>query len=320
MFRQCLVLTCLATCVLLTLSLRHHSSLTSAADQAKGTPPITVGALKDSVVRLRPLQQPLGKPQRGEWLAEHKENGQTFAQFIEQHPASTARELSTLYIQPIGEFGKTQSRLVATTARCLELFYGRPVKTLPTISLNTIPEDARRINSNTQRTQILSTYVLDTVLKPKRPRDALAVLALSAEDLWPGKGWNYVFGQASLSERVGVWSIQRFGNPDASPEAYRLCLDRTLGTALHETGHMLGIPHCTAWKCCMNGHNSLEESDRGPLYFCAECQPKVWWSCALDPEQHLAKMAAFARAEKLDMAADYWVNAKKAILHGKDSK
>lgn len=275
-------------------------------------PTTTVNTLPDLraiVKRLKPLQSDLEKPQPGDWLAEHKENGQTFEQFVKRYPEPTPAGLSTLYIQPIGDFGPTQQKLVDTTARCLGLFYGRPVKTLPTISLKQIPEDARRINEHTQQTQILTTYVLDMVLKPKRPEDALAVLALSAEDLWPGKGWNFVFGQASLSERVGVWSIQRFGDPDESPAAYQLCLERTLGTALHETGHMLGIPHCISHKCGMNGSNSLPESDRGSLHFCAECQPKVWWTCNLKPQKHLEELIRFAKAEKLEEAAAYWQEA-----------
>ena len=273
----------------------------------------TVAQLRAGVIRLRSLQLPMDPPQPGDWLAEHKENGQTFNQFLVHRPNPAPSELTTLYIQPIGNFGKTQQRLVVTTARCLGLFYGRPVKMLPGIGLDVIPEDAQRINAQTRKTQILSTYVLDKVLKPKRPPDALAVLALSAEDLWPGKGWNYVFGQASLSERVGVWSIQRFGIPNASAAAYQLCLERTLGTALHETGHMLGISHCTAWQCGMNGRNSLEESDRGPLHFCSECQAKVWWSCNLEPQKHLTELIEFANQHELEDSAEYWQTTLELI-------
>lgn len=31
----------------------------------------------------------------------------------------------------------------------------------------------------------------------------MAVLGLAALDLWPGEGWNFVFGQANLTERRG---------------------------------------------------------------------------------------------------------------------
>jgi archaemetzincin len=275
--------------------------------------------LQRVVKRLRPLQKALGKPQPGDWLAEHQEDGQTFEQYLERQPQPFPKELSTLYIQPIGEFSPTQRQLVATTAQCLERFYGHPVKMLPGIGLDDFPPYARRISNITGQTQVLSTYVLHTVLTPRRPRNAIAVLALSAEDLWPGPGWNYVFGQASLIDRVGVWSIQRFGDPDRSPEAYQLCLERTLGTALHETGHMLGIKHCIAAECGMNGSNSLEEKDRGVLYFCADCQAKVWWSCDLAPQKHLAKMAQFATDTQLKRVAEYWEQAGRALqpTHGK---
>src|SRR4051812_42743324 len=61
----------------------------------------SVEQLHDLVRRLQSLQQPLGKPKPGEWLAQHKEEGQTFAQFLKRHPLPTPPDLSTLYIQPI---------------------------------------------------------------------------------------------------------------------------------------------------------------------------------------------------------------------------
>jgi archaemetzincin len=61
---------------------------------------------------------------------------------------------------------------------------------------------------------VLSTYILREVLEPERPADALAYLALTASDLWPRKGWNFVFGQANLRKRVGVWSLYRNGDPE----------------------------------------------------------------------------------------------------------
>jgi archaemetzincin len=256
--------------------------------------------------KLEALQQPLCPPQEEDWLAEHAEDGQTFSEFLEVCPAPIAAELTTFYLQPIGLFTKTQNQLLQETGRGLELFYGYKVVVLPSIALTTIPKSARRINSQTRQLQILTTYVLDEVLKPRRPKDAVAVLALSAPDLWAGKDWNFLFGQASLSDRVGVWSIARFGNPDESTAAYQSCLNRMLGIALHESGHMLGITHCTAWNCCMNGTNNLDESDRHPLWFCAECQPKVWWACSLNPVTQTANMARFAQQRKLNAAAEHW--------------
>src|SRR5262249_6165386 len=122
--------------------------------------------------------------------------------------------------------------------------------------------EARRRPPRPGTEQLLTTSLLNGVLRPDRPDDALAYLAFTAGDLWPGMGWNFVFGQASLRERTGVWSLHRHGDPAGGPEAFRLCLRRTLATASHETGHILTMQHCTAFACNMNGSNSLEEAGR----------------------------------------------------------
>jgi archaemetzincin len=138
--------------------------------------------------------------------------------------------------------------------------------------------------------------LLNEVLERRRPKDAVALLGLTASDLWPGEGWNFVFGQASLTARVGVWSIHRNGDPEKSPADQALFLRRTLKTAVHETGHMLGFPHCIAYECGMNGSNHLAESDRQPIEFCPECVAKLWWTCGADPKRRLASLIEFGES------------------------
>ena len=65
-------------------------------------------------------------------------------------------------------------------------------------------------------------------------------------------------------------------------------------TATHETGHMFGIRHCIAYECGMNGSNHSDERDRQPLEFCPECQPKLWWTCGLDPLERSRALDAVA--------------------------
>ena len=103
-----------------------------------------------------------------------------------------------------------------------------PVKVSKDLPLSVIPAPARRTHPSWGVKQILSTYVLDSVLRPRLPADAAAYIAFTASDLWPGAGWNFVFGQASLRHRVGVWSIYRNGDPSESKEAFRICLLRLL--------------------------------------------------------------------------------------------
>jgi predicted Zn-dependent protease len=67
------------------------------------------------------------------------------------------------------------------------------------------------------------------------------VVQFTAVDLFPAPSWNFVFGQASLAGRVGVWSFARNGNPAEGEAGFRRCLARTLRIAAHEVGHMFGM-------------------------------------------------------------------------------
>ncbi len=246
---------------------------------------------------------------RGLWLAVHAEPGQTFAAYVRSHSVSLVGRYSTLYLQPIGEFGETQRQIFELTAELLGVFYGVPVRALPALSLDILPPSARRVHPTWGDQQILTRYVLDRVLVPNRPDDALAFLALTALDLWPGAGWNFVFGEALVGERVGVWSIHRYGDPQASAEARQLCLRRTLKVAVHETGHMLDLRHCIEYECGMNGSNHLQEMDARPVPFCPECAPKVWWACRVDPEAWFSGLAEFARRNALAEEAAFWAKS-----------
>jgi archaemetzincin len=139
------------------------------------------------------------------------------------------------------------------------------------------------------------------------------VLGITAVDLWPGDGWNFVFGQASLKERVGVWSMARNGDPDESADERRRCSLRTVMTATHETGHMFGIRHCIAYECGMNGSNNSGERDRQPLEFCPECQAKLWWTLELDPVTRSEALEAVARRHGLPKTADFFARQTEAL-------
>jgi len=162
-----------------------------------------------------------------------------------------------------------------------------PVEVRQRVPLADIPGRARRTHPEWGDEQILATYLLHEVLEPDRPEDALAYLALTASDLWPGAGWNFVFGQANLRQRVGVWSLYRNGDPGEGDAAFALCLRRTLATATHETGHVLTMKHCIAFACLMNGSNHREESDSRPLHLCPVCLRKLLWNLQVEPLPYL---------------------------------
>jgi archaemetzincin len=234
--------------------------------------------------------------------------GQTFDQYLVGHHQPMADGRSTLYVRPLGEFTPRQHLLLDDAADFLGRFYGLPVKLQDALPLDDVPDMARRagVSELPADEQLLTTYLLDQVLRPRVPDDAVAVLGLTATDLWGGEPWNYLFGQASLSDRVGVWSIHRFGDPE---DDYKTCLRRTIGTAVHETGHMFGFLHCLAYECGMNGSNNLAEKDRRPIEFCPECQQKIWWACGVDPAARFAALLEYAEAHGIEREAAYWRRA-----------
>lgn len=269
--------------------------------------------LKAAIERLRPLHVKLGKPQPGDWLERHKESGQTFDEYLACDPVTPRGKRKVLYIQPLGEFTAAQRAVVTQTADFMSRWFSLEVKVRDDLPLSLIPAKARRVHPQWGMKQILSTFVLDEVLKPRLPDDAAACLAFTPVDLWPGEGWNFVFGQASLRERVGVWSIYRNGDLEGNPAERRLCLLRTIKTAVHETGHMFSMRHCTAYECCMCGSNHREESDRRPLELCPECMAKVCWATQAEPLERYRRLAEFCAAAGLDGERDFYARSIKAL-------
>lgn len=262
--------------------------------------------LRQMIESLRPLHQKKGKPGPHDWLAHHYESGQTFREYYQSNPVRPFGKRHVIYIQPLGEFTELERKIVTLTADFMSRFYNLEVKIKKDIPLSIIPNRAKRRHPMWGMEQILTTYVLDNILKPKLPADAAAYLAFTTSDLWPGKGWNFVFGQASLLERVGVWSIYRNGNPAEGNEGFKTCLVRTLKTAVHEMGHMFSMAHCIQYECGMCGSNHREESDRRPLWFCPECIAKVCWATNTDPIDRFHTLAQFCRENGLNREKDFY--------------
>lgn len=268
--------------------------------------------------RLSELHVPKADPRPGDWLASHDEPGQSFAQYARSKPNRLTEQRNVLYVQPIGVFDRKRSEIVKLSAEFMGQYYCCRVKILETMPESTIPRKARRVHPTWDVPQILTTHILDEVLKPNLPDDAFALIAFTSSDLWPGKGWNFVFGQASLRGRVGVWSINRNGDPNVSAEDFKLCLKRTIQTATHETGHMFSMPHCIKFECNMNGSNHQDEADRKPTYLCSQCLAKTLFATDADPVARYQSLATFCVEHDLEEEAAFYRKSIETLNAGSD--
>ena len=230
--------------------------------------------------------------QQGDWLESHPEDGETFEEYVRSQPTLPTAKRKTIHIQPVGDFTAEQKKVIGQTAEYMRVFYNLPVVLRDRMPLNVADKDLVRVQYPNNR-QIRTSYFLDDLLPKLLPDDAAALICFTNYDLYPGDTWNFVFGQASLEKRVGVWSLWRLDKDGTKPASKDLLLARTLKIAMHETGHMFSMRHCTKYECLMSGTNHLDETDRRPLDTCPECAAKIAWAMKYSLDERYKNLAAF---------------------------
>ena len=274
---------------------------------------ITEEPLTEEFEAIKPLFFQLSEPTPGSWRASNYELGQLFSEFKENY-APRGQRKANIYLQAVGSLSEGGEKLLKLTAEYLEHFFCLPVVVLPAIETIDIPPHAKRFDSYINQEQIETEYLLEHVLRPIRPDDALAYLAFTEIDLYPNTSYNFVFGQAKPANRVAVVSTARFGDAARSELDFRKTLRRVLRTSAHEAAHAIGLEHCISYQCQMNGSNSLEEADSQPLMLCAHCQQKLNYRASCKPQQRLEKVSDFLFKQRLIAEA-----ARMRVVHGKMS-
>ncbi len=263
--------------------------------------------------------RPMRSPRPGDWLAEYGERGQTYEDFVRSHPRRPDGAHRKIAVQPIGVFDPDGSPPIFALRRYVELFFGLAGEVLPPLS----PADhefTSRINPVTKKPQLHAGEVLHYLWRTIPP-DAFCIIAVTQEDLYPDPEWNYVFGQASLTERVGVVSFARydpaFFGRRRNAAFHTTSLRRSGKVICHETGHMLGLEHCIFFRCVMNGGNNLRESDARPMHACPVCLRKLQHSLGFDVVHRYEGLVNFYAASGLDREAK-WVEKRLRFIAGRD--
>jgi archaemetzincin len=254
---------------------------------------------------------PIAAPLADDWLAQHAEAGQTFDQYVRGRPNRPSAARRTIYLAPIGPPGGPSIEVLADFAR---VHFQLPLRVQPAID---VEKTGARVRDRGSFRQIRAPDLLEH-LKTVLPRDGYCLIGLTATDLYPEDSWNFVFGMATLRERVGVYSTARYhpsfyGEQDHYPAPETWVMRRSLKVMAHEIGHMFGMEHCTFYECVMNGSNHLEETDRRPVHLCPVCLRKLHYAIGFDPGRRYRDLERFFRRHKLGPEAD-WVRGRAEAI------
>jgi archaemetzincin len=283
-----------------------------AIGSTEGLPPVVQRALDpgDSF-------EPVPAPGPQDWLAVHPEPGQSFDQFVQSRPNRPDKKRNVIYLLPLGEFPHGQAPPVDALREYAAAFFALEVRVLPALGLSEQRITTRR-NATSGNRQLLTTDIL-AILKTRIPDDGFCLLGITMEDLYPDPSWNFVFGQASLRERVGVYSFVRYdpafyGRPRGE-DYEKTLLRRRSKVLVHETGHLFGLQHCLYYHCAFNGSNHLAESDARPLHACPVDLHKLYESIGFDVTRRYANLYRFYRKVGFDDEAE-WTRARLVQLVG----
>ncbi|WP_395741457.1 archaemetzincin [Prosthecobacter sp.] len=248
------------------------------------------------------------KPRPMDWLAQHKEPGQTVEEYrVALSALKPTAQQKVLCVLPLGEFKADQAPSLEKLRDYCTAFFGMETRILEPVALDKVPAK-KRTNKNTQKLQLLTTDIL-TWLPSRKPRDAYALIAVTMEDLYPDEEWNFVFGQAMLQGGAGVFSFARYDPAfygDARTEQTQaLILQRSCKVLSHETGHMFGLMHCVFYECIMNGSNHLQETDSRPMHLCPVCLRKLQMGADFDLLKREEALHMFYEGNAIKVEAEW---------------
>ena len=117
---------------------------------------------------------------------------------------------------------------------------------------------------NKDRGQYHATSILRR-LSTLRRNDAPVVGLLDVDLFLPDAP--YVIGDADRDARAAIFSLSRLSH--AEPEAVRR---RAQVESVHAVGHLLGLSHCTDFRCAMFFSRDAADSDRKGPGLCGSCR------------------------------------------------
>lgn len=130
------------------------------------------------------------------------------------------------------------------------------------------PMDVLASALDEERGQVDARKGLELLFRDRAP-DALIELDLTHRDIFE-QGKPFVFGLASLSDRIAIISTARLRTGDDRDFA-----DRLTKLVMHEAGHTFGLHHHDADACVMRRDPSVASLDDAPTTPCQRCRQRL---------------------------------------------
>ena len=275
------------------------------------------------------IAPPLMPPRKGDWLSEHTEKGQSFVSFLRaQLKAAPHASFNTVALVILGR--GLSERVVADLGRYVAAFYQLEVALIGPLDVESEMASGKirsTVNEHTGQIQMFChDAMIHAVAAVKEVRElsrkVVATMAVTMIDLTPNEEWNFVYGQASLTDGRGVFSLARF-SPEfndefvaSKEEADQVVLERACKVVTHELGHIFGLKHCIYFTCLMGGVNHVGELVRQPLLLCPACLQKLIHSFHWDLKARYEDLARVCEALGLREASRRLRASHVAVVGG----
>ena len=259
---------------------KTNKEIAKAVGELDALPPVQQAAFSTD---LSPSSfSPIPLPGPSGWLRTVDERGQTYKSFSRRSfKHGPHGHCDTLEVVPVGRFIESESPPMSALKEFMEaFFYGVKVRFTKPVQIR----EVATTGCLTEDDQLLCGDAMAYLRKRRQPRDTFASIAITMVDITPGEGWNFVYGQASMSDGVGVFSFNRYGTGAA-------LLKKSCKTMAHEVGHIFGLKHCIYYHCILNGNNGEEYA---PLRCCPICLRKLHDACgAFDIIERYTQLGVF---------------------------
>jgi len=244
----------------------------------------------------------------GGWNADARGWVASFRTYAREQALRPTRDRHTIYLCPLGPMNYGMRRRTRTVREFLQAYLTLPVKMLPAAPIAGRPVRVVTVLGRAVR-QYEAEDLKDHVLMPRLPADGLALMGITAEDLYSTQvDWDCVGNLTCTGRGFAVCSLARlfpeFYGGRGAPGSERFGLALALRMVADAGVGMLGPTPCRKYYCVMNQakYTTMDE----PVHLCPDCLRKLRWSLGFDLiERYQALRRFYCRHALMDEAR--WV-------------